>query len=288
MIRKSSALFSRNIFTQYKMTKRLCILAIIVLSLASCVSRKKLTYLQDNGTALLQDSATFQGYLKSDYQLQVGDIIQIKVKSINEELNKMFNLNSAEQIPMGGQAGGADLIFYMMGYPINNFGEVKLPVIGDIKVTGLTIDEVKLVVEQNLEKYFDIETVIAQVQLIGINFKVVGDVAAPGRYVIYRNYATIFDALAEARDITFVGDRRQVEIIRMTQEGYKVITLDLTDRGVLNNPDYFIRPNDLINVKPLAAKSWGIGTTGFQSLASILGVISTLLTTIVVVRSFTN
>ena len=269
------------------MNKNILLISLMLVLLASCVSRKKLTYLQDSGTALLQDSAVFQSYLMSDYKLQVGDIITVKVKSINEELNKMFNLNTAEQIPMG-VAQGADLIFYMMGYPINNYGEIKLPVLGDIKITGLTIDDVKKVIEQELTKYFDIETVIAQIQLIGINFKVVGDVAAPGRYVIYRNYANIFDALAEARDITFVGDRRQVEIIRMTQEGYKVITLDLTDRAVLNNPDFFIRPNDLINVKPLPAKSWGIGTTGFQSLASVLGVISTLLTTIVVVRSFTN
>ena len=136
------------------------------------------------------------------------------------------------------------------------------------------MEETKDLIQQQLLSYFKDDAVYASVQLAGIRFSVIGEAQRPGKYVIYQNQANVFEALAMASDISFVGDRREVQIIRQYPEGIKVFELDLTDKAVLSNPTYQIQPNDIINIKPLGAKSWGIGTQGFDTFASILSVLA--------------
>lgn len=256
---------------------------------SSCVPRRKLTYFQDIHKASIQvDSAEFQQRLMVKYRLQVGDIVKVEVISTNKEVNEIFNIGGMPQVPlgmMGGQGGGLDPLFYLGGYTIDINGNIQLPVIGEVHVVGKTLLEAQEVVGRELFKFFEPGSVNAKVTFPGINIKVIGDVRRPGRYVFFRNYVTIIDALVEAGDIDFVGDRTDVEIIRMTPRGYEFKTLNLTDRSVLSSEDIFLLPNDIINVKPLPAKSWGIGTTGFQTLTGLLSVVSTLLTLIIVYRS---
>src|SRR5690606_9625536 len=110
-----------------------------------------------------------------------------------------------------------------------------------------------------LQNYFKDNAVYVTVQLAGVRYSVIGDAARPGKYVIYQNQVNIFEALAMAGDITMVGDRREVEIVRQKGTGVELISLDLTDSEVLSNPDFFIQPNDIINVKQLGENSLSIG-----------------------------
>lgn len=250
-----------------------------------------MTYFRDSGTSISVDSAEFQQRLMIKYRLQVGDMIKVEVLSTNKEVNELFNLSSANQMQfgmMGGPGAGLDPLFYLNGFSIDLDGEVNLPIIGIVKLVGKNLLEAQEVIENELHKFFEPGTVKAKVSFPGINVKVIGDVRRPGRYTFMRNYVTIIDALVEAGDIDFVGDRTEVEIIRMTSNGYVFKTLDLTDRRVLASADIFLEPNDIINVKPLPAKSWGIGTTGFQTFTGLLSVVSTLLTLIIVSRSLNN
>ncbi|GCD77315.1 sugar transporter [Thermaurantimonas aggregans] len=225
------------------------------------------------------------------YRLQIGDMIKVEVISTNKEVNELFNMASSNMMNfgmMGGIGNGLDPLFYLNGFTIDLDGEVKLPIIGTVKLAGKNLMEAQEIIEKELHKFFEPGTVKAKVSFPGINVKVIGDVRKPGRYVFMRNYVTIIDALVEAGDIDFVGNRKEVEIIRMTANGYVFKTLDLTDRKVLASADIFLEPNDIINVKPLPAKSWGIGTTGFQTFTGVLSVVSTLLTLIIVTRSLNN
>ncbi|MGK0639155.1 MAG: polysaccharide biosynthesis/export family protein [Schleiferia thermophila] len=269
--------------------KKFSIPFLISLMALSCVSRRQLTYFQDKGASLEVDSAEFHSRLIIKYRIQPGDIIKVEVISTNEDVNRVFNAATAQQVPIGGFAGGSggglDPIFYLQGFFVDQLGYLTLPVVGKIHIAGLTIVEVKEAIEQELLRYFEAGTVTVRSVIPGINIKVIGDVRRPGRYVFFRNYVTVMDALAEAGDIDFVGNRTEVEIIRMTPRGFVFKTLDLTDRTVLASPDIFLEPNDIINVKPLPAKSWGIGTTGFQTFTGVLSVVSTLLTLIIVSRN---
>ena len=260
----------RNLF------KALVILFGLLLLSTSCVSRKQLTYLQTEQKA---DSLTFQ-LQRSEYRLQVNDIVNVDIRSLNVEANSLFNSGGGQQQNQNMNMQGGDLIFYLRGYSVNNQGNISLPVIGNINVVGMTVNELRDSLDIRLLEYFQDNSAFSRVQLAGIRYAVVGDVVQPGKYVIYQNQASVFEALSLAGDITLVGDRREIQIIRQYPEGVKLYQLDLTSSDVINDPRYFIQPNDIINVKPLNVKSWGIGTTGWQSITLGLSALASALTII--------
>ncbi len=246
----------------------------------SCISKKKLTYLQDSKENPI-DSVTFTELNHQDYQVQANDILNISIKSYSPGLTQMFN--TSDQSRLNGSGG--DLMFYLNGYSVSAQGEIVMPVVGNVYVLGKTITQIKEELSSKLKDFFTEESLFINVQLAGIRYTVVGDVAVPGKYIIFQNQANIFEAIANAGDITMVGDRKQVQIIRQTPDGVKFYDIDLTDKNVISNPNFFVQPNDIINVKPLPQKSLGIGTTGFQTFASILGVLASSLSVILTLQN---
>lgn len=262
--------------------RRVLLFMVAIVCLSSCVSREKLTYLQDKkGDA---DSTEFGQLQRRKYQVQPNDILNITIRSFDEETSKLFN--AAAQTTTNINAG--DLIFYLNGYSIDPEGFIDMPVVGKVHVLGKNVDEIKILVEQKLQEYFKKNAVFVNVQLAGVRFSIVGDVARPGKYVIYQNQVNIFEALSLAGDITMVGDRKHVQIVRSNPGGVQTIELDLTDKEIISSPYFFIQPNDIINVKPLKVKSIGIGTTGFQTFASILGVLASTATLIFTLSRITT
>lgn len=253
--------------------RKALILMLLALVAVSCVSKKRLTYLQHSEES--NDSAYFE-LQRNKYNVQPNDILNINVRSFDEETSKLFN--SSESRVTNMNAG--DLVFYLTGYTVDLNGDIEMPIVGKVNVIGNNTEEIKSLIEAELKNYFHDDAVHVTVQLAGVRYSVIGDAARPGKYVIYQNQVNIFEALAQAGDITMVGDRREVEIVRQVGSGVEVLKLDLTDSNVLTDPNFFIQPNDIINVKPLGVKSFGIGTTGFQSFASIVGVLASTATLI--------
>lgn len=259
---------------------RLLIFLVLLGVLSSCVSRKRLTYLQlaENqkvdslqGGVVQKSDTNIYKLQRNKYQVQPNDILSITVRTYDERAAQMFNLQNQNQ---GGAMQGGDITFYLQGYSVDLDGYIDMPVLGRIKVLGKNTSEIKVLVQSKLNQYFKEDAAYVTVQLAGVRYSIVGDIAAPGRYVIFQNQVNIFEALAQAGDISIVGDRREVMILRQTPEGVITYELDLTNREIINDPRYFIQPNDVINVKPLPQKSFGIGTTGFQTFSQLLTVVS--------------
>ena len=244
--------------------------------IGSCVPIERLTYLQEgeqNSDYKLQ---------RSSYLLQPNDILSITIRSYDLETSQYFNIsNTSGQAAL--QAG--DILFYLQGYSVDLEGEINLPILGKVDVAGKTIAEIQVLVETALKPYFTEEAVNVTVQLAGIRYAVVGEVNRPGKYVIYQNQVNIFEALANAGDISMVGDRKEVMIVRQMPEKVETFYLDLTDSQVINDPHYFIQPNDIINVQPLRQKSFGIGTTGFETFSQLLSVVASTITLIIAINS---
>lgn len=259
-----------------RMLRRILLFFLAAFSLSSCVSRKQLTYLQDKGNPV-QDTAGYYKVFRQPYRVQVNDMLDITVRSINPEANAIFNVVDESG---GGAAVGEipEMYFYLKGYIVDQGGFIDMPVLGKIRVIGLTSSEIQDLVNEKLGNFFTDNSVNARIQLAGIRFTVLGEVNSPGRYIIYQNQVNVFEALAQAGDATTMGKRSAVQLIRQYPEGVKVFELDLTDRSVINDPNYLLQPNDILNVQPLPARTWGIGTTGFQTFASILGVLASAVT----------
>lgn len=152
---------------------------------------------------------------------------------------------------------------------------------------GYTTKEVRLKIENELSKLFKSpEDIFVTVKLDGIRYTIFGEVNNPGPKIIYQNKVSIIDAISNAGDITLTGNRKNVEVLRFSPGGKQKYTIDLTKIEALDSEVFYIKPNDYINVIPLKQKSWGTGTTGLQSLTTIISIFTLVTSTILIVRGF--
>jgi len=253
---------------------------LLVSIMCSCVPRKNLIYLQGEPVSLKK----IREINNVPYKLQVHDIISIEIKADDENTVSMFrkqnNAAGGAQAVVQGAGGG-----YFFGYSVDRHGNIRLPYIGEINVLGYTTEEVREKVEEKLNDYVEENTeIFVTVRLDGIRYTIMGEIASPGVKIIYQNQISIIDAVTNAGDITIVGDRKEVEVLRMTEEGYKKFEIDLTNISALDSEIFYVKPNDYINVKPLPQKALGFGTTGFQSLTTIVSVFSLITSAILIAR----
>ena len=257
-----------------KSTYLLVVLA-IVMCFSSCISTKQLTYLQEPEEAM--DSLIPMRKIQEPYRLQINDLLSIRVKALDQETVGVFN-------PVGDanlSATGEERL-YNDGFVVDPRGNIRIPSLGEIRVLGHTVDEVRQELEKRLlAAYFKEEAnVFVTVKIAGIRYTINGEIEGPGSNIIYRDQVSIMEAIANSGDITVLGDRTNVVIIRQYPLGQKVHHIDLTQIDAMNSPYYYVQPNDLILINPLPQKSRGFGTTGLASFTTILGIITALTTTI--------
>ena len=234
------------------------------------------------------DSAVFVPYRDpEDYLIQPNDILRVDIKSFDEKTTLLFNAFSAQNMQMGGMAaqGGGDP-YFMFGYSVNDSGYLELPVLGRLKVAGLSINQAQALVQAEIDKYFT--QAFVKLGLGGIRFSVMGEVLRPGKFAVMQNRLTVLEALATAGELRPEANRRRVQLIRQYPGGSRVVSLDLTDRQLLESPYYFIRPNDVLDVAPMRVREWGTGITAQQSLGTVLTTISLLVNSILLYNTLRN
>lgn len=258
---------------------KLYILFLLSVLLTSCVPNKDLVYLQNkNGTSVAPITASNQ----KPYRLQVNDLLNISIRAIDPKLVEIFN-------PSGGQTiiSTPDQGNYLNGYTIDDHGNIRLPVLGEINVLGFTTEEVRIKIETLLhEKYFKSEAgIFVIVKLSGFRYTINGEVANTGIKTLYQDRVNILEAIANAGDINVTGDKKDVKVIRNFPQGSETFSIDLTDSNAVNSPCFYLQPNDYIYVKPLKQKSWGTGKTGIESLTTVVTLLSLATTTFLLLRN---
>jgi polysaccharide export outer membrane protein len=137
-----------------------------------------------------------------------------------------------------------------------------------------------------LEEYFKSEAnIFVTIKLAGFRYTINGEVGSTGTKTLFQNNVNIMEAIANAGDITTVGNRKSVTIIRQTPTGVQMNDIDLTDVNVMRSPYYNLQPNDYIYVKPLRQKTWGTGQTGIQSIATIITLLSLATTVYLILKN---
>lgn len=264
--------------------KKMAILLVVAL-LSSCVSNNRLIYLQSAN----EEASKLEvfDYEKKEYKLQKNDILDVQIRSTNEEANKLFMVYS--QNNQGGAQAGASRggdVYYMTGYNINDEGAIELPYIGKVNVEGKTLKEAKSNIEERLKKYFN--AYYLSVKLGGIRFSAIGEFNRPGKNVILQNQATIFEAIALCGDLTQLAKRDDIKLIRQYPEGSKIHSINLLDENIIKSPYYFIHPNDVIYAIPLPQKSSGIGVTGSNTFTTLVSALTGSLALILSIITLSN
>jgi polysaccharide biosynthesis/export protein len=265
--------FKKSIMTKYSLS----FFALFMVLASSCVSNKKLLYLQDLNSQSAKVSSTEKfPYQEEQYRLQNFDIVDITIKTGSEELNKIFSIVTGEQNNMNmnmGQNGGD--LFYMNGYTLDEQGKVDIPLVGELKLVGLTLEEGKTLIENKVRAYVPDEFFV-RVRLGGIRFSSLGEFNAPGKVTILQNRVTIFEAIAASGDLTTIAKRNEIIMLRQYPDGSQIHRINLNDRNLLSSEFYFIRPNDVLYAEPLKVRELGAGTNFIQSLALLTSTVSTI------------
>jgi len=251
-------------------SKYILILSLSLL-LSSCNSYEKLTYLQDLKETRSTD--TFEKN-KPGYAIQAGDLLYVQIITENQEINQLFN-------PTMSQASSQNLrpesMFYT-GYLVNDSGYIQMPLLEEIYVSGLNIDQIQDSIKDKAYHFLKNPQVIAK--LATFKFTVLGEVASPGVKQITANQINIMEALAYGGDITYNGNRKNVLLLRQTDEGTQSYRINLTQGDIMRSDLYYIMPNDIIYVEPL-------GSTLFREQASdyvfVISAISSTLTAVALI-----
>ncbi len=259
--------------------KKIFFLSIATVLLTSCISNKDLIYLQSSAS-VKSDSIEVAQVISKPYRIQTSDILSINIKALDQKLVDMFAISQSSS---AGQSQASTQTLYFNGYTVDDHGNIRIPILGELNVLGYTTDEVRQKIEKKLlEEYFKKEAnIFITVKLAGLRYTINGEIGSPGTNVLYQDKATIMEAIANSGDITTTGNRKEVQIIRKFPHGFETFSIDLTSANAMNSPYFYIQPNDYIIVKPLKQKSWGTGVTGVQSVATIMTAIS-LITTLIV------
>ena len=243
-----------------RMLYPLLILAALLLT-TSCIPQRRLTYLQDKHKAGDEVDAGIR-----KYKVQTSDILFVRISTSDPEVSVTFNIEEARTYRTATGSVG-DPYMYIYGYSVDQEGNIKLPVLGKVRVAGYTLEEIEERILELTKEYLVDATITARL----VNFKVtvLGEVNSPGTYNIYDIDFTVMDALGVAGDMTDYGKRR-VHVVRKTETGRQFARIDLTDREGVKSEHYYLQPNDLVYVEPMLAKRFALAQFPYSAIFSAI------------------
>lgn len=247
------------------------------LIISSCGSSEKIAYVQNP-----EQMSNVTNQKLFDARIMPKDILTVTVTTIDPEAAVPFNLSVPTTV---SQANSKTLTSQpvLQDYLVANDGTIDFPIIGEIKVAGLTKKECEAMILEKIRPYLaETEKPIVTVRMSSYSIAVLGEVKTPGSFPVSREKINVFEALAMAGDMTIYGVRDRVRLIREDAKGNKEIQiLDLTDANIINSPYYYLQQNDIIYVEPSKVKKqdarvgsmtnlWFSATSILVSVASLL------------------
>lgn len=233
-----------------------------VFFLSSCVTQSKVEYLQDSNKGI----KPFKEAEYPDYKLKSNDELFIQINSLDEGAANVFT-NPGRQTSISS-GGISPYSASLMSYSIDKEGYLLLPVIGKIYAKGQTLSQVSVILTDSLDHI--LSHPIVTVKLVNRFVSVLGEVRNPGHYSYSQEKLSIYDAIGLAGDITDYGDRDKVIIVR-NENGENIrVNVTLTGSEILTSGFYYLRPNDIVYVKPLRNKFWGMRQFPFSILFSTI------------------
>jgi polysaccharide export outer membrane protein len=234
----------------------------------SCTNTKNIVYFNDIKDIQLKSEITF-----TEPKIQVNDILSIIVSSLDKEASAVFNApNESSYITNSGLFGSNRLT---IGYLVNEFGNITFPLLGEMKVTGMTkLELTKSITRQLIDKKLLVEPIVT-IRHLNYRVSVLGEVAKPGVFSVPNERLNLLEALSFAGDITYYGKKDNILLIRENDKGEKTIKrLDLTDQKILTSEYFYLQSNDILYVEPAANRLTREKTT--QTLPIIFSILSVI------------
>lgn len=235
------------------------VLMVLVLGQFSCVSHRKIEY--------IQDISKFKDTLDLKYKEAVinpFDELYIRVSSFDDVEYNFFS-NQSSEMRMGFSN---EFSVSLISYTVDPDGNIYFPLLGSFSVGKLTILEATNKLQIALSEYFNQPTVL--MRKINKRFSVLGYVNRPGRYSYTQERINIFEAISMAGDINFHGDHKEIMILRTINDKTVSIPIDLTKDDIIESDYYFLQPDDIIYIKPRLSAQWTITSVPYSLILSTI------------------
>jgi polysaccharide export outer membrane protein len=250
------------------------ILSLVLLLSNSCVSKKKLTYLQYNDKTADYGPNTGDkrpSVTPSAYKIMPYDNLYIRVITPDPQWSELFN-----SMPLGAGGSVTQESAGLFGYSVDDEGMIEIPFVGKIEVGGLTLSEIKAQLDSIFVNY--VTDAAITIRLVNNFISVIGEVNAPGRYPLTKDRLNVFEALSLAGDMSVFSDRQKVQLIRPSPYGPVIKEFSLADRSILSSEFYYVMPNDILYAMPMQGRAFEVNSAfwalALTTITSALGVIA--------------
>ncbi|MGK9120122.1 MULTISPECIES: polysaccharide biosynthesis/export family protein [Sphingobacteriaceae] len=244
---------------------------LITFLVASCSSSKKLKYFQD--LPQVKTGTEFNMTKFEEVKIQSDDVLNIRINTVDLEASEAINNgnNVTPGIARNISTSGTNQM--ITGYMVAHDGTVDIPVLGNIKVAGLTMTEAIAKVRERAEQFFKGATV--SMRFANFRMSVLGEVKNPGMFVIPNQRTSVLDAVAFAGDLTMFGKRNNVMLIRRDEQGKAVaVKMDLTSKEIFESPYFYLKQNDVVYVEPAKSKLLNADTASTRYISVLISLIS--------------
>lgn len=244
--------------------------------MSSCGSRQNIVYFSDLDSTKVKQIAAAEF---KEPVIQNDDILNITIQTL--DISSTSTLNQTSGSSSGGSSSGSSSSGKgptdISGFLVDRNGNVEIPILGVVKVSGLTTTMAKDSVRAKAAKFYKDPTV--QVRFANYKVTVLGEVARPASYTLPNEKVSVIDVLALAGDLTVYGKRDNVLLMRENGDKKDIVQLNLNSSSLMSSPYFYLRQNDVLYVKPVKAKA-AITNSGRNQLIAIGVSIATLLVTI--------
>ena len=252
-----------------------CFATALFVSFISCRTGRELALFQDLNSGEMTKVQQVRTAAFEPLRVQPDDQLQIVISSISPEASQLFNLMGSAVITGNNNTQNMQSV-----YSVSPSGNITVPVIGDIKVSGLTTDEAKVEIKKVVSEY--LKDAVISVTLINFRVTVMGEVARPSTFQVAGEKINVLEAIGMAGDLTIFAKRTNIKVIRRAADKVEVAHLNLNNSSVMRSPFYNLRQNDVVLVEPGRRK--GLQAEGLNiiipAVTSILSLIIVALTRI--------
>jgi polysaccharide export outer membrane protein len=208
----------------------------------------------------------------SEPKIKPDDLLGITVNSLNPEANVLFNSGAVPS------EASQDVSLAQQGYLVSQEGFIDFPVLGKIKLGGLTKEEARNKLVNELQEY--LKDPIVNIRYLNYRITVIGEVNRPSSFTIPSEKINLLTAIGMAGDLTIYGKRENILLIR-EEAGVRTMTrVNLNSKEILDSPYFYLQQNDVVYVEPVAARAAQASLTRSNisivlSAASVLAIILT-------------
>jgi len=269
----------------------LIVISSIIVS-SSCANIKKVPYFKDVPDSLSRNTYSVDLTPYTEPQIQPNDIISVSIQTIDPRATEVFQIggglngaptttNTSSQASSSGGSASSSSGAGIPGYLVDQQGYINMPLVGKMKISGLTTTQARDLIEQKAIIYY--KDPVVNVRFANFTFTLLGEVNRPGRYTVNNEKISLMDAIGMGGDLTNYGKRYNVMLIR-EENGKKVFSrYNLNSTEIFHSPYYFLRQNDIVYVEQNRARArastvdqtTGVYFTYFVSIITLLLAIST-------------